>query len=59
MQITPLSTPNRKAPMTATTPTTAPLPAQTGAAVHRAVVPHRHLEMIVRHPNTHAWWNFR
>jgi hypothetical protein len=43
----------------ATTPTTAPFTAQTAAAVHRAVVPHRHLEMIVRHPKANAWWRFR
>jgi hypothetical protein len=59
MQIAPVSTPNTEAIMTATTPTTAPLTAQTAAAVHRAVVPHRHPEVIMRHPKTHAWWNFR
>jgi membrane-bound lytic murein transglycosylase len=53
MQIAPVSTPNTEAIMTA------PLTAQTGAAVDRAVVPHGHPEMIVRHPKTHAWWNFR
>ena len=59
MQIAPVSTPNTEAIMTATTPSTAPLTAQTAAAVHRAVVPQRHPEMIMRHPKTYAWWNFR
>jgi hypothetical protein len=39
----------------ATAPTTAPFTAQTAAAVHRAVVPHRHPEMIVKHPKANAW----
>jgi hypothetical protein len=60
MQIEPVSTPNTEAIMTAATPTTAPFTAQTAAAaVHRAVVPHRHPEMIVKHPKANAWWRFR
>jgi hypothetical protein len=59
MQIAPALTPNTEAITTAATPTTAPLAAQTAAAVGRTVGPHRHPEMILRHPKTHAWWNFR
>jgi hypothetical protein len=59
MQIAPVSRANTEAIMTATTPTTAPFTAQTTAAVHRAMVGHRHLEMIMRHLKTHAGWRFR